>query len=53
MIAALGARQDGIIRHHQARRDGTARDSVMFSILAAEWVDVKRHLTLRLARHGA
>ena len=50
-IAALGAREDGILRHHQARRDGTARDSVMFSILAAEWPDVKRHLTLRLARH--
>ena len=51
-IAALGARQDGVLRHHQARRDGTARDSVMFSILAAEWPDVKRHLTLRLARHA-
>jgi len=51
-IAALGAKQDGVIRHHQARRDGTVRDSVMFSILAAEWPDVKRHLTLRLARHG-
>jgi RimJ/RimL family protein N-acetyltransferase len=52
-IAALGAKKDGVIRHHQARRDGTARDSVMFSILAAEWPDVKRHLTTRLARHGA
>jgi RimJ/RimL family protein N-acetyltransferase len=51
-IAALGARQDGVLRHHQARRDGTARDSVMFSILAAEWLDVKRHLALRLARHA-
>jgi len=51
-IAALGAHQDGILRHHQARRDGTARDSVMFSILAAEWPDVKRHLMLRLARHA-
>jgi RimJ/RimL family protein N-acetyltransferase len=50
-IAALGAQQDGILRHHQARRDGTARDSVMFSILAAEWADVRRHLMLRLARH--
>jgi N-acetyltransferase len=50
-IAALGARQDGVLRHHQARRDGTARDSVMFSILAAEWGDVKRHLMLRLARN--
>jgi len=51
-IEALGARKDGVIRHHQARRDGTARDSVMYSILAAEWPDVKRHLTTRLARHG-
>lgn len=51
-IAALGARQDGVIRHHQARRDGTVRDTVMFSILASEWPDVKRHLTTRLARHG-
>jgi RimJ/RimL family protein N-acetyltransferase len=51
-IAALGARQDGIIRHHQARKDGTARDTVMFSILAAEWRDVKRHLEARLARHA-
>jgi RimJ/RimL family protein N-acetyltransferase len=51
-IAALGARQDGVLRHHQARRDGTARDSVMFSILAAEWPDVKRHLALRLTRHA-
>jgi RimJ/RimL family protein N-acetyltransferase len=51
-IAALGAQKDGVIRHHQARRDGTVRDSVMFSILAAEWPDVKRHLSTRLARHG-
>lgn len=52
-IAALGAKQDGILRHHQARRDGTVRDSVMFSILAAEWPDVKRHLETRLAGHAA
>jgi len=52
-IEGLGARKDGVIRHHQARRDGTARDSVMYSILASEWRDVKRHLELRLARHGA
>jgi RimJ/RimL family protein N-acetyltransferase len=49
-IEALGAKRDGVIRHHQARRDGTARDSVMYSILVAEWPDVKRHLALRLAR---
>jgi RimJ/RimL family protein N-acetyltransferase len=50
-IAGIGAKLDGVLRHHQARRDGTVRDSVMFSILTAEWRDVKRHLELRLARH--
>ncbi|HEU4629840.1 MAG TPA: GNAT family protein [Gemmatimonadaceae bacterium] len=51
-IEALGAKQDGVLRHHLARRDGTVRDSVMYSILAAEWPDVRRHLALRLARGG-
>src|SRR5258706_153960 len=49
-IAALGAKKDGVLRHHQARRDGTGRDTVLFSVLASEWPDVKRHLELRLAR---
>ena len=52
-IAALGARKDGVIRHHHSRRDGTVRDTVMYSILAAEWPDVKKHLATRLTRHGA
>lgn len=51
-IEALGAHRDGVLRHHQLRRDGTVRDSVMFSILATEWPDVRRHLTTRLARHA-
>ena len=51
-IEGIGAKRDGVIRHHQARRDGTARDSVMYSILADEWRDVKRHLVTRLARSG-
>ena len=50
-IEALGAKQDGVLRHHHARRDGTVRDSVMYSVLRAEWRDVKRNLELRLARH--
>jgi len=50
-IEMLGAKKDGVIRHHALRRDGTVRDSVMYSILAAEWPDVRRHLQLRLARH--
>jgi RimJ/RimL family protein N-acetyltransferase len=51
-IEALGARKDGVIRHHRARRDGTVRDTVMYSILAEEWPEVQRHLVNRLARHG-
>ncbi len=50
-IEGLGATKDGVIRHHAARRDGTVRDSVMYSILASEWPDVRRHLELRLHRH--
>jgi RimJ/RimL family protein N-acetyltransferase len=50
-IEGLGAKRDGVIRHHAARRDGTVRDTVIYSILAAEWRDVRRHLELRLARH--
>jgi RimJ/RimL family protein N-acetyltransferase len=52
-IEALGAKKDGVIRHHGIRRDGTARDTVMYSILAHEWPDVRRYLDLRLSRHGA
>jgi len=50
-IEALGAKKDGVLRHHQPRRDGSARDTVMYSILVHEWPDVRRHLELRLARH--
>jgi RimJ/RimL family protein N-acetyltransferase len=50
-IEALGAKRDGVIRHHAPRRDGSVRDTVMYSILAGEWPDVKRHLLHRLARH--
>jgi len=52
-IEGLGAKKDGVIRHHSARRDGTVRDTVMYSILLAEWRDVKRHLELRLERQTA
>jgi N-acetyltransferase len=50
-IEALGAKKDGVIRHHYARRDGSVRDSVFYSILASEWPNVRRHLELRLSRH--
>ena len=50
-IEALGAKKDGVIRHHWTRRDGSIRDTVMYSILAAEWPDVRRHLQFRLKRN--
>jgi N-acetyltransferase len=52
-IEAIGAKKDGVIRRHQARRDGTVRDSVMYSILKEEWRDVRRHLELRLAKNSS
>ena len=51
-IEALGAKKDGVIRHHAPRRDGSIRDTVMYSILASEWPDVKRHLQFRLRRNA-
>jgi RimJ/RimL family protein N-acetyltransferase len=50
-IEALGAKKDGVIRHHWVRRDGSIRDTVMYSVLVHEWPDVKKHLLFRLRRH--
>ena len=50
-IERLGARKDGVLRHHHLRRDGSVRDSVMYSILASEWPDVRKHLESRLLRN--
>jgi len=47
-IARLGARQDGVLRHHALRRDGTVRDSVMFSLLRTEWPPARSRLLARL-----
>jgi RimJ/RimL family protein N-acetyltransferase len=49
-VEALGAKKDGVVRHFQVRRDGSARDTHMYSILAAGWRDVKRRLEARLQR---
>jgi RimJ/RimL family protein N-acetyltransferase len=51
-IEGLGAKKDGVIRHHQPRRDGSIRDTVMYSVLAHEWPAVKKHLLLRLSRNS-
>ncbi len=49
-IERLGARKDGVLRHHALRRDGTVRDTVMYSLSAAEWPGVRAHLEYQLAR---
>ena len=43
-IERLGARKDGVIRHHAPRRDGTVRDTVIYSLLAGEWPEAKAQL---------
>lgn len=49
-IERLGARRDGVLRHHALRRDGTVRDTVMYSLTAGEWPEVRAHLEYQLAR---
>lgn len=51
-IARLGAKQDGVVRHHERHRDGSLRDTVLFSILDCEWTDVQRGLRERLEAHA-
>lgn len=46
--AALGCRYDGTLRHHRVRPDGTVRDTVFYSMLAAEWPVAKTGLLARL-----
>jgi RimJ/RimL family protein N-acetyltransferase len=43
-IERLGAKKDGVIRGQALRRDGTVRDTVMYSVTAGEWPEVKAHL---------
>src|SRR3546814_10997844 len=52
-IERLGARKDGVLRHHTLRRDGTVRDTVMYSLAKGEWPEVERHLEYMLRAHHA
>jgi RimJ/RimL family protein N-acetyltransferase len=47
-IARIGAREEGTLRSHMVMRDGFVRDSVVFSIIAAEWPQVRQGLELKL-----
>ena len=47
-IERLGAKKDGVIRGHALRRDGTIRDTVMYSLRSGEWPEVKAQLLHQL-----
>lgn len=49
-IERLGAKKDGVIRGHALRRDGTVRDTVMYSVTAGEWPEIRAHLDHLLDR---
>ena len=51
-IEGLGAKKDGVLRHHRRRANGTFGDTVMYSILASEWPSVKANLEFRLERNA-
>lgn len=52
-IERLGAKQDGVIRHHARHADGSIRDTVTYSIIDSEWPAVARHLRAKLAARDA
>jgi N-acetyltransferase len=52
-IERLGAKKDGVIRGHALRRDGTIRDTVMYSLALGEWPEVKAQLLYLLERPRA
>lgn len=49
-ILRLGAKQEGILRNHMVMPDGRIRDSVLFSIIKNEWLDVKQNLESKLTQ---
>ena len=49
-IAKLGATREGVLRRHMLQADGSFRDTVVFSILADEWPDVRKRLEARINR---
>jgi len=50
-VERLGAKKDGVIRGHHMRRDGTIRDTVMYSLRQGEWPEVRAHLNYLLSRY--
>jgi RimJ/RimL family protein N-acetyltransferase len=50
-IERLGAKKDGVIRGHALRRDGTIRDTVMYSMRSGEWPEARAQLLYLRGRH--
>ena len=48
-IARLGAQYEGVLRRYQRRQDGSVRDTVLFSVTAEDWPEVRTGLERRLA----
>ncbi len=51
-IERLGAKKDGVLRGHALRRDGTIRDTVMYSMRSGEWPEARAQLLYLLQRHA-
>ena len=52
-IERLGAKLDGVLRQHQVSRNGTLRDTCVYSIIDSEWPTVKAHLAHYLSKPAA
>ena len=52
-IERLGAKLDGILRSHQRMRNGTIRDTAVYSVVPSEWPAVRAHLEWQLKRRGS
>lgn len=51
-ILRLGAKQDGVLRHHKIMKDGRIRDTVCYSIIKPEWEQVKENLMEKLCKYN-
>ena len=49
-IERIGAKKEGVLRNHFMRRDGSRRDTVMYSIIKSEWPEVKNRMQKLLNR---
>ena len=49
-IERIGAKKEGVLRNHFLRRDGSRRDTVMYSIIRSEWPEIASDLQSKLNR---